>query len=219
MAIIQPTMSKPAVTLFTGLIVAAAFAWAGGLLWFASTIPTAVEDGETRTDAIVVLTGGSERIETGLALLSRGLADRLFVSGVGEQVKPSDILPRASTVPVELRDNITVGTAASDTPGNAVETAVWARTAGVHSIRLVTAAYHMRRSLLEFHTAMPDVAIVPHAVFPANVKTDWWRWPGTASLIAREYSKYVVTWVVQKVAIQEISGGSASAIPRHLVAR
>ncbi len=200
-------MSKPVARLVTSLIVFALFAWAGGLLWFASTIPTAVEDSETRTDAIVVLTGGSERIETGLALLSRGLADRLFVSGAGEQVKAGDILPRAATMPVELRDNITVGTVANDTPGNAIETAVWVKASDVHSIRLVTAAYHMRRSLLEFHTAMPDVIIVPHAVFPANVKTDWWRWPGTASLIAREYSKYVVTWVVQKVAAQEIAAG------------
>jgi uncharacterized SAM-binding protein YcdF (DUF218 family) len=200
-------MSRPVASFFTTLVVIALFAWAGGLLWFASTIPTAVEDADTRTDAIVVLTGGSERIETGLALLSRGLADRLFVSGAGEQVKAGDILPRAATLPVELRDNITVGTVASDTPGNAVETAVWAKASNVHSIRLVTAAYHMRRSLLEFHTAMPDVAIVPHAVFPANVKTDWWRWPGTASLIAREYSKYVVTWMVQKVAAQDIAAG------------
>lgn len=203
-------MSRSVAAFFTTLIVVALVAWASGLLWFASTIPTTVEDSDTRTDAIVVLTGGSERIETGLALLSRGLADRLFVSGAGEQVQARDILPRASTLPVELRDNITVGTVANDTPGNAVETAVWARGSGVHSIRLVTAAYHMRRSLLEFHTAMPEVAIVPHAVFPANVKTDWWRWPGTASLIAREYSKYVVTWVVQKITAQDTGSRSAA---------
>lgn len=184
--------------LFWTLIIGCALAWGVGLLWFASTIPTAVDDTATLTDAIVVLTGGSERIETGLALLDEGLADRLFVSGAGEQVKTGDLLPRTGSLKPELRDNITVGTAASNTPGNAIETATWARSAGVHSIRLVTAGYHMRRSLLEFHAAMPGVVIVPHAVFPPNVKTDWWRWPGTTSLIAREYSKFLVTWAIQR---------------------
>jgi uncharacterized SAM-binding protein YcdF (DUF218 family) len=190
-------------------IAAAILAWAGGLLWFASTIPTAVADRATHTDAIVVLTGGSERIETGLALLNEGLADRLFVSGVGEQVKTGDFLPQTRTLPPDLRDNVAVGKAAGNTPGNALETAAWARSMNVQSIRLVTAAYHMRRSLLEFHAAMPGVAIVPHAVFPANVKSDWWRWPGTASLIAREYTKFIVTWAIQR---SGLSGTPASRI-------
>ena len=194
-------MSKPFWTLSSGLVAVAALGWVCGLLWFASTIPTMVEDTTTHTDAIVVLTGGSERIETGLALLDDGLAARLFVSGVGEQVKIGDILPRTRSLRPELLDSITVGTAASNTPGNAIETALWARTMDVHSIRLVTAAYHMRRSLLEFRASMPDVTIVPHAVFPPNVKSDWWRWPGTASLIAREYTKFAVTWAAQQVGL------------------
>jgi uncharacterized SAM-binding protein YcdF (DUF218 family) len=190
-------MAKLFWSLVTGSVVVGALAWACGLLWFASTIPTAVDDTATHTDAIVVLTGGSERIETGLALLDQGLAERLFVSGVGEQVKTGDLLPRTRGLRPELEGSITVGTAASNTPGNALETAVWVRATNVHSIRLVTAAYHMRRSLLEFRAAMPGIAIVPHAVFPANVKSDWWRWPGTARLIAGEYTKFLVTWAIQ----------------------
>jgi uncharacterized SAM-binding protein YcdF (DUF218 family) len=183
------------------VIVFAALAWAAGLLWFTATIPESVADRTTHTDAIVVLTGGSERIETGLSLLDEGLADRLFVSGVGEQVKTGDLLPRTPSLRADVREKVTVGTAANNTPGNALETAAWARTMDVHSIRLVTAAYHMRRSLLEFHAAMPGIAIVPHAVFPANVKSDWWRWPGTASLFAREYSKFLATWAMQRLGI------------------
>jgi uncharacterized SAM-binding protein YcdF (DUF218 family) len=191
-------MAKLLSGLIVGSVVAVVLAWTAGLLWFASTIPTTVEDRATHTDAIVVLTGGSERIETGLSLLDEGMAERLFVSGVGEQVKTGDFLPQTRNLRPELRDNITVGKTAGNTPGNALETAQWARTMNIHSIRLVTAAYHMRRSLLEFHAAMPGIAIVPHAVFPANVKSDWWRWPGTASLIAREYTKYIVTWAIQR---------------------
>jgi uncharacterized SAM-binding protein YcdF (DUF218 family) len=177
-----------------GILGLGAAAWAGGLMWFASTIPSDVPDPTRRTDAIVALTGGAERIETGVQLLAQGLAGRLFVSGAGEDVQTSDILGRSSPISPELAANVTIGKSAVDTPGNAVETAAWVRGLNMRSIRLVTAAYHMRRSLLEFHAAMPEVEIVPHAVFPAHVKEDWWRWPGTASLIAREYTKYLLTW-------------------------
>jgi uncharacterized SAM-binding protein YcdF (DUF218 family) len=207
-------MAKLITNIIAGLMLTAALAWAGGLLWFASAIPASVPDRTTHTDAIVVLTGGSERVETGLALLDAGLADHLFVSGVGEQVKTGDLLPRTPTIKPEVREKITVGTAANNTPGNALETAAWARTMNVHSIRLVTAAYHMRRSLLEFHAAMPGVTIVPHAVFPANVKSDWWRWPGTASLFAREYTKFIVTWAMQRMGI-----ANSEAIDRAKTAR
>jgi len=195
---------------FTGVVVGLlAVAWTAGLLWFASTIPKTVADQATHTDAIVALTGGAERIETGMQLLSAGLAERLFISGAGEQVRTSDILGRAAPVNPELAGNITIGKAAVDTPGNAIETAQWVRSQNMRSIRLVTAAYHMRRSLLEFHEAMPEVAIVPHAVFPSHVKQDWWRWPGTASLIAREYTKFVLTW-----ARQNIDPRAPSAVPQ-----
>ena len=183
----------------TGIVFAVVVAWAGGLMWFASTIPARVDDTTTHTDAIVVLTGGSERIETGLSLLANGFADRMFVSGVGGQVRVNDLTNRMSSWPVELVEKISVGKAANDTPGNALETADWAHASDVHSIRLVTAAYHMRRSLLEFQDAMGDVTIIPNAVFPPNVKTDWWRWPGTARLIASEYTKFMLTWARQSL--------------------
>ena len=54
----------------------------------------------------------------------------------------------------------------------------------------------MRRSLLEFRSAMPAARIVPHPVFPLAVKqAQWWRWPGTAELIASEYNKYLLALV------------------------
>ena len=59
---------------------------------------------------------------------------------------------------------------------------------GYQSIRLVTASYHMPRSIQEFHHYMPQVRLVPHAVFPVKFKREqWWRWPGTASLILTEH--------------------------------
>jgi hypothetical protein len=65
----------------------------------------------------------------------------------------------------------------------------------------------MRRSLLEFRLAMPDLVIIPHPVFPENVKqSQWWLWPGTAHLIASEYTKYLATWVRHWAEVPESDG-------------
>src|ERR1700736_5683632 len=78
---------------------------------------------------------------------------------------------------------VVLGHRAVDTLGNAGETAQWMRQQGFHSLRLVTAWYHMRRSLLEFELAMPEIEIVPHPVFPDQVAHEhWWARPGGAGV-------------------------------------
>jgi uncharacterized SAM-binding protein YcdF (DUF218 family) len=169
--------------------------WAAGWVWFASTLPTSVVDTTTKTDAIVVLTGGSGRVEEGLLLLRNDMAARLFISGAGAKVSVSELVPDDVEDTSDIENSITLGRQATDTPGNALETSAWVQQANVKSLRLVTAAFHMPRSLLELHTAMPHITIVPHPVFSDRIKTDWWRWPGTAKLIAREYTKFLLTWL------------------------
>jgi uncharacterized SAM-binding protein YcdF (DUF218 family) len=175
----------------------AAAAWAFGLVWFAATLPTIVADSDTVTDAIVVLTGGAERISGGLALLEAGKGRMLFVSGAHKGVALGDLLRQAHPLPPGGKAEcgpacIAIGHEADDTIGNAAETAAWMAAEGFTSLRLVTAAYHMPRSLLEFRRAMPDRTIVPNPVFPDAFKRDqWWRWPGTVHLLATEYSKYL----------------------------
>lgn len=168
-------------------------AWSAGLVWFASSLPTEVRDETRVTDAIVVLTGGSGRVHQGLELLARKRARKLFVSGVYRGVDVEELLRVSRQSPQDLACCITLGYQADNTRGNAAETAAWMHAEGLNSLRLVTAAYHMPRSLLEFRRAMPDIEIVPHPVFPKTFKwRDWWRWPGSTSLIAREYMKYLV---------------------------
>ena len=53
--------------------------------------------------------------------------------------------------------------------GNAEETAAWMAEGDRTSLRLVTAAYHMPRSLALFRRLMPDTKILPHPVFPESV--------------------------------------------------
>jgi len=173
---------------------AAAVLWVAGLFQFVSLVPKLVADPSTRTDAIVVLTGGSRRLGEGLELLSRGLAEKLFVSGVYQGVDVRELLQIVRRNPRELETQIGIGNA-TNTTENALETMAWMRAREYRSLRLVTAAYHMPRSLLEFRHAMPAVTLVAHPVFPENVKQDrWWAWPGTGSLMIGEYNKFLLAW-------------------------
>lgn len=168
-------------------------AWLAGLFVFADTIPRQAQQSREKTDAIVVLTGGSLRLEEGLALLSAQLGKKLFVSGVHRGVDVQQLIDRSLRSPEIIDCCIVLGYAADHTAGNARETADWMARQGYVSLRLVTASYHMPRSLAEFRNAMPLIEIIPHPVFPENVKVDeWWRWPGTAILIVGEYNKYLV---------------------------
>jgi uncharacterized SAM-binding protein YcdF (DUF218 family) len=168
-------------------------AWLAGLAWYSAAMPDRVEDAATHTDAIVVLTGGSERLRAGLDLLGRGLGDVLFISGVHPATTLEALLAEAGPVDEPTRSRITLGRVAMDTVGNAIETAVWMEDGGLRSLRLVTASYHMPRALMEFRSALPAATIIPHPVFPPNVKQKaWWEFPGTAALFASEYTKYLI---------------------------
>ena len=183
------------------LILVLAALWLGGLVYFAGQIPDGVADPDSQTDAIVVLTGGSQRIETGLQLLAAGKAKMMFISGVHNGVEVPQLL-RTLNADTGLADKIILGHEADNTRGNALETAGWMREQGFHSLRLVTSAYHMPRSLLEFSAAMPNITITPHPVFADNVKQgEWWAWPGTASLLAEEYVKYLVVLLRQSLPV------------------
>jgi uncharacterized SAM-binding protein YcdF (DUF218 family) len=176
-------------------VAALAVAFAAGFVWFAETTPWSQPTDTTHTDAIVVLTGGVDRIPTGVELLRRGLGRKLLVSGVHPDVDLTAMLRDAGMVEAGLREAIVLGHAAADTRGNATETAEWMAREGFRSLRLVTANYHLRRAERELRRAMPDIAFVLHPVVPAQVKRQWWAWPGTALLLGAEYVKYLWSFV------------------------
>lgn len=169
-----------------------ALVWLAGFVRFAVTLPTPGDD-TTQTDAIVVLTGGSGRLATGFDLLGARRATKLFVSGVSPNINPMELAALADAPTDQVECCVMIGYEAANTVGNAVETAAWMRQQGYQSLRLVTADYHMRRSLLEFHRTMPTLTIVPHPVLPTTVDSRlWWRDPDAGWLVASEYTKYVI---------------------------
>ncbi|MEM7169854.1 MAG: YdcF family protein [Pseudomonadota bacterium] len=186
-----------------GLVLVAAIVWLAGLFWYAGQLPEQPSPSTQQTDAIVVLTGGSGRLEKGLELLADNKAEKLFVSGVYRGLEVRELLRLFQESPGELDCCVALGYEADNTRGNAVETAAWMSEEGYESLRLVTANYHMPRSLLEFEESMPRSQIIPHPVFPAHYKQeDWWRWPGSARLLVSEYNKYLLALVRQTITAQ-----------------
>lgn len=167
--------------------------WVAGLLWFAGKLPDPESGDRRTTDAIVVLTGGSGRLQQGLELLARKRARKLFVSGVYRGVDVKELLQISQQSPEDLACCVALGYEAVNTAENALETAAWMRQENLSSLRLVTSAYHMPRSLLEFRQVMPDIEIVPNPVSADRFRRPGaWLRPRNASLLAGEYSKYLV---------------------------
>jgi cell division protein FtsX/uncharacterized SAM-binding protein YcdF (DUF218 family) len=168
--------------------------WLAGLYLFASLIPESRAVSQEKTDAVVVLTGGARRVNEGLSLLENGMAEKLFISGVYRGVDVQALLKLAKVAPGNLECCIALGYTADSTRGNAAETMEWVKSEGFRSVRLVTANYHMPRSLLEFRGKLSvDVTIVPHPVFPSTFYSgSWWQWRGSARLVISEYHKYIL---------------------------
>ncbi len=137
--------------------------WLLGLAWFVVSLPQ--PSGKTRTDGVIVLTGGAGRIERGISVLQDGLSKRMLVSGVDPVVRPAE-LAEVQNVPVKLVECcIDLGKQAIDTRSNAIESAAWIKRHKVKSVRLVTTDWHMPRARFELKRAVPDdVRIVQDAV-------------------------------------------------------
>ena len=178
-------------------------AWAVGLFWFITLIPSHAAEDTLTTDAIVVLTGGGGRLEHGFELLVAGRAPKLFISGVEDGVTLTSLLRKreyfafSGHIP---EGSVELGYQAHSTLGNAEETAKWAARAQVKSIRLVTGNYHIPRSIYELHATMPDVTIIPEPVFPSYFANNgWWQSASSIRLVMSEYHKYVTTIIVHRL--------------------
>lgn len=185
-------------TLLITLVIVAL--WLGGLHAFTRGLDVPPPPPAQQADAIVVLTGGSSRLETGFDLLEGGMADRLFISGVYRGVEVRELLDlmRAQNHGSRegLEERVVLGFQANDTMGNAQETVSWLRQEGYTSFYLVTANYHMRRAILEFRQIAPGLTLYPVPVIPEGLDmANWWRNDAHRNLIIREYMKFLLAHV------------------------
>ncbi len=141
-----------------------------GFLWFLDMAAAPPEDPGRGTEGIAVLTGGADRVGTGLRLLAEGRAACLLVSGVHRHARLPELARAAGLDPAPLAGRVALGHWARSTRGNAAEIAAWARARGIGSLRVVTAGYHMPRALLELRRALPEAVLIPHPVLPAALR-------------------------------------------------
>lgn len=145
-----------------------------------------------RTEGVVVLTGGAQRIGEGLSLLQKGLGKRLLISGVNERTGHDEMLKLHPSFRQHMACCVDLGAQARNTIGNAIETRKWLKANGFASLTVVTSRYHMPRALLELRHAMPGIEIVPHLVMSdAPEQPRWWRDIGQLRVTGLEYMKYL----------------------------
>lgn len=153
--------------MFRRLIAFAVLIWLFGFLWFAIALPGPLPD-DVRTDAIIVLTGSQGRIEHAVEVLKSGRSPHLLVSGVALEVKPAEFAAEFSVSPRLMKCCVTLGYQAYDTRSNAIEAAQWATRRKVHSVRLVTADWHMRRAAMELRRELPSGVKVEYDAVPSH---------------------------------------------------
>jgi len=151
-----------------------------------------------KADAIVTLTGGDARLEAAAALFEQGTGKRLLITGVNKTLTKDELM-RVANGGRRFQCCADLGYAAEDTYGNAEEAAEWTALHRYKSLIVVTAGYHMPRTLRLFHSLMPNVRLVAYPVEPEGVNmAAWWR-PGTLHLLHNEYLKYLASFVMTAV--------------------
>lgn len=170
--------------------------WFGGYVWYLSGLADNRAENQERTDAIVVLTGGPNRLDVAISLLEKEYAQKLYISGVDQKVTRGELLTLLATSPALEECCIESGSQATDTVGNAIETLKWAEQNNIKSIRVVTALEHMPRAMVEFRRFMPDLILIEHPV--GNWNSDSVNYFS----LSQEYSKYIVSLLRAKASGQ-----------------
>jgi uncharacterized SAM-binding protein YcdF (DUF218 family) len=137
-------------------------AWALGFAWFAAIPPQPLGPG--RSDAAVVLTGGTGRIDRALEALDEGWVKKVLVAGVDSEVRRGEFASEYDVSRRTMACCLTLERVSVDTRSNAREAAEWIAANKVRSVRLITSDWHMRRAAYELAQAAPGVEIARDAV-------------------------------------------------------
>ncbi|MBY4632304.1 YdcF family protein [Rhizobium croatiense] len=165
----------------------------GGFLRFADSVTTLKPPVEPKADAIVVLTGGYQRIDQAVELLQKGAGKRLLISGVHPTTTPAQIRKMTQGSADLFSCCVDIGHDAIDTIGNAEETSNWIHAKGYRSVLVVTNNYHMPRTLAELSYVDPDIEFIPYPVVNSDLKTrNWFTDPNAMRVMLAEYLKVLL---------------------------
>lgn len=191
-------MAAPNPKWFSILAVAVLVLYGAGFLTFTENLPKRAENFDP-PDAIVALTGGDARLDAAVALFERGVGKRLLITGVHATTTKKELKAIAHGGP-RFDCCVDLGRSAANTHGNAAEAATWTKAHGYRRIMIVTASYHMPRSLAEFGAEMPGVTLESYPVEPDGLDLKaWWRDPHAWRLLQTEYVKYLASVLLTRV--------------------
>ncbi len=191
---------KRAKAVMVGSAGVALFLLVFGFVLFATVATRIVNDNRAQADGIVVLTGGQSRIAEAVKLYNQGRAKRLLISGVNRRTSREELVRLTGLSDAAFDCCVDIGYEALDTLGNAGEARAWAGQWQFSSLIIVTASYHMPRSMAELGLAMPHMRLISHSVIPRMLRGEpWWLHLTAARILAAEYLKLIP--VVTRVAV------------------
>ena len=154
-----------------------------GFALFGVTLGKPAKAKVANTDGIVVITGGSGRIEHAVDVLADGKSRRLLIAGADPAVTKADLVHRLGGRRKLVQCCVDLGSESVDTRSNAEEASRWLAKHHFKSVRLITSDWHMRRARYEFRRELgTDFTILPDAVRSE---------PGFMTLFG-EYNKYLL---------------------------
>lgn len=156
--------------------------YALGFVLFAFTLGRPAQ-ANAQTDAAVVLTGASGRIEHAVDVLRQGKAKRLLIAGADPLVTKADMMHRIPAGARVIKCCVDLGSESVDTRTNAEEAQRWLAQHRFGSARLITSDWHMRRARYEFAKVLGP---------KFNLVTDGVRTEPSFLTLFGEYNKYVL---------------------------
>ena len=172
------------------LLVIAFSVWSLGFAGFSFyALNARLNDTVKTSDAILVLTGGTDRVDVGLSLFASGKASHLFISGVHPDTSKADIIGRWDGDFALPPCCLEIGQTATSTVENAMEISKWAEGKAIHDAILVTSNYHMPRAMQDIRAAMPGIDFHPYPIHQSDLS---FTAPKLWQLLFSEYHKFLV---------------------------
>jgi uncharacterized SAM-binding protein YcdF (DUF218 family) len=154
------------------------------LLLGAAAIPHLIARGEGHSsgktaDAILVLTGGENRIAAGFRAWEEGKGKELFILGAGREATLSSILPAGTEISPAQLLRIHIEGWSENTLENAFSAKSAVVSRGYREVIIVTSDYHVPRAYLAMRKILPpDISIsVSPVVSNWRRKGAWHRLP------------------------------------------
>ena len=170
-----------------------------GLAEYKKKILSTITYTSKNSSNIVILTGGTNRIEDGFKIINKfekksEFNSKILVSGTG---KGFTVLSLEKKLNFDFDVNIIkccveLDSISTNTYSNARETLKWAKRNNIKEFILITSNYHMPRAYLEFLNRMPNFKIFSYPITPKKHNINQWLSSfQTFSLIFSEYCKFL----------------------------